>query len=170
MEIGHFACQKARIKAYIKFIDEKARRVEVKESLIVEDLDNQIKVKKELVKAKLMLEKFTTSRNKLDEILAIGMRDLGMGGLRYVDKRKVVIQNPTSFVKASSSSDSSECSNLVLIKNNKKVIPFHRVVCYYCVALGHTKPWSFNMLHNLMWTHVVLKEVPTSTSVLKKKK
>ncbi|MBA0799642.1 hypothetical protein Gohar_010146, partial [Gossypium harknessii] len=98
----------------------KCGQVDVKESPIVKDLNNQIKVKKELVKAKLMLEKFTTSRNKLDEILAIGMRDLGKGGLRYVDKRKVVIQNRTSFVKASSSSDSGECSNLMLIKNNKK--------------------------------------------------
>ncbi|MBA0587097.1 hypothetical protein Gorai_000233, partial [Gossypium raimondii] len=107
------------IKEVPKKDNKKGVQVEVKESLIVEDLDNQIKVKNELVKAKLMLEKFTTSRNKLDEILAVGMRDLGKGGLRYVHKRKVVIQNPTSFVKALSSNDSGECSNLVLIKNNK---------------------------------------------------
>lgn len=50
-----------------------------------------MKVKKELTKTKLVLEKLTTNSKKLDEILATKRQDPGKGGLAYVYKRKVVI-------------------------------------------------------------------------------
>ncbi|KAH1115627.1 hypothetical protein J1N35_009005, partial [Gossypium stocksii] len=76
--------------------------VEAKESLIAEELANFVKVKKELVGIKLMLEKFNTRSNKLNEILTARKKEPIKGGLGFVDKGKAVMESPIVFVKASS--------------------------------------------------------------------
>ncbi|KAK5836526.1 hypothetical protein PVK06_012318 [Gossypium arboreum] len=144
-------------------------KAEEKESLIVEEFDNHVKFKKYLAETKLVIKKFTTSSNKLNEVLALEMRDPSKEGLGNVDKGKVVTQNLTIFVKALCF---GECPKLVVIKSAKKVIASYKMVCHYCGTPRQIRYQCFKLLHYLRCRCVVPKKVPTpcGTSVVKTKK
>ncbi|MBA0638548.1 hypothetical protein Godav_029126 [Gossypium davidsonii] len=74
---------------------------QAKEELLTKELDNLINTKKELVETNLMLEKFNTGSNKLNEIHVTGRRDSGRSGLGFFNKGKELMKSPTMFVKES---------------------------------------------------------------------
>ncbi|KAH1083374.1 hypothetical protein J1N35_023135 [Gossypium stocksii] len=74
-----------------------------------------------------MIEKFTTSNNKLGDILAARKRNQGRGGLSFVDKGKTIIGSVTIFIKATSSKKVGENFKLVLVKSSKKNIHSHKI-------------------------------------------
>lgn len=78
-----------------------------------------------------MLRKFNFNSSKLNEILTRGKRDLGKGGIEYVYKGKTIIKSLTIFVKAS---NHEELGEFMLIRNIKKVMTFHKVICHDCGA------------------------------------
>ncbi|KAK5835133.1 hypothetical protein PVK06_010819 [Gossypium arboreum] len=81
-----------------------------------------VKTQNELVAIKLMLRKFNFSSSKLNEILTIGKRDPGKGGIGYVDKGKATVKSLTVSVKASNHKELGECSTKpMLIGVVKKV-------------------------------------------------
>ncbi|MBA0846432.1 hypothetical protein Goshw_002003 [Gossypium schwendimanii] len=75
----------------------------VKETLLVEELNNIVKIKEELA---------DTKRKK----------DPGRGGLRFVNKGKNVEEKPIVFVKALTSKEISESSKPMVVKPLKKVV------------------------------------------------
>ncbi|MBA0649884.1 hypothetical protein Goklo_017396 [Gossypium klotzschianum] len=52
-----------------------------------------------------MLKKFNKIADKMDEILATSMRDLGKSGLGYMEKGIVMMKSPTNFMKEANHND-----------------------------------------------------------------
>ncbi|KAH1032315.1 hypothetical protein J1N35_044489 [Gossypium stocksii] len=102
------------------------KHIKVHESLLVEDFNNLVKVKKELADTTPMLENFNTNNNKLDEILVIEKRDPGRGRLSFVNKGKAVMTSPTFFVKTSSSNEVGESSKHLILEPSKKNVHSHK--------------------------------------------
>ncbi|MBA0582821.1 hypothetical protein Gorai_024953, partial [Gossypium raimondii] len=100
----------------------KTYKVEANESLIAEELDNFVKVKKELVGTKLMLKKFNTRSSKLNEILAARKKEPIKGGLGFVAIGKAVMESPIVFVKASGLKEVSERPKPMFFKLSKKTV------------------------------------------------
>ncbi|KAH1115630.1 hypothetical protein J1N35_009008 [Gossypium stocksii] len=116
------------------------KQVEAKESLIAEELDNFVKVKKELGGIKLMLEKFNTRSSKPNEILVARKEEPIKGGLGFVDKGKAVMGSPIVFVKASGLKEVSERPKPIVFKLSKKIVHSRKVIYHYCGTPGHIRP------------------------------
>lgn len=124
------------------------KQVEAKEALLTKELDNLVNKKKELVETKLMLGKFNTGNNKLDEIIVTSRRDPEKNGLWFIDTRKTIKKSPTMSTKGSTQGKTRERSTkVIMIKINKKVPIPSKIICNYYGTTEHIRPRCFKMLH-----------------------
>lgn len=97
------------------------------------------------------------------------VKEIGRGGLDFVDKGKAVEEQPMVFIKALSLKETRESLKPIIAKPVKKIGHLHKVIFHYCRASSHIRPRCFKILRELRWKNPVQMLVPISHGIATRK-